>query len=86
MKLDEVPFTLPARREMYGRLSPLQQHRRAVEDVLVGLGYFEVYTPSLVAARPEPERLQNPAAAIAGHGGPADDPPSEPHPGGASQP
>lgn len=53
MKLDEVPFTLPTRREMYGRLSPWQQHRRAVEDVLVGLGYFEVYTPSLVAEDPD---------------------------------
>jgi phenylalanyl-tRNA synthetase beta chain len=54
MKLDEVSFTLPARREMYGRLSHWQQHRRAVEDVLVGLGYFEVYTPSLVADDPDP--------------------------------
>ena len=60
MKLDEVPFTLPARREMYGRLSPLQQHRRAVEDVLVGLGYFEVYTPSLVAQDPSPSAYRIP--------------------------
>jgi phenylalanyl-tRNA synthetase beta chain len=60
MKLDEVPFTLPARRVMYGRLSPLQQHRRAVEDVLVGLGYFEVYTPSLVAQDPSPNAYRIP--------------------------
>ncbi len=60
MKLDEVPFTLPARREMYGRLSPVQQHRRAVEDVLVGLGYFEVYTPSLVAEDPDPRAYRIP--------------------------
>jgi phenylalanyl-tRNA synthetase beta chain len=60
MKLDEVPFTLPARREMYGRLSPWQQHRRAVEDVLVGLGYFEVYTPSLVAEDPDPNAYRIP--------------------------
>ena len=60
MKLDEVPFTLPARREMYGRLSPWRQHRRAVEDVLVGLGYFEVYTPSLVAEDPDPNAYRIP--------------------------
>jgi phenylalanyl-tRNA synthetase beta chain len=60
MKLDEVPFTLPARREMYGRLSPWQQHRRAVEDVLVGLGYFEVYAPSLVAEDPDPNAYRIP--------------------------
>ena len=54
MKLDEVPFTLPVRREMYGWLTPWQQQRRAVEDVLVGLGFFEVYTPSLVADDPGP--------------------------------
>jgi phenylalanyl-tRNA synthetase beta chain len=60
MKLDEVPFTLPARREMYGRLSHWQQHRRAVEDVLVGLGYFEVYTPSLVADDPDPNAYRIP--------------------------
>jgi phenylalanyl-tRNA synthetase beta chain len=60
MKLDEVPFTLPARREMFGRLSPWQQHRRAVEDVLVGLGYFEVYTPSLVADDPDPNAYRIP--------------------------
>jgi phenylalanyl-tRNA synthetase beta chain len=60
MKLDEVPFTLPARREMYGRLSPWQQHRRAVEDVLAGLGYFEVYSPSLVVEDPDPEAYRIP--------------------------
>jgi phenylalanyl-tRNA synthetase beta chain len=54
MKLDEVPFTLPVRREMYGRLTPWQQQRRVVEDVLVGLGFFEVYAPSLVADDPDP--------------------------------
>ena len=60
MKLDEVPFTLPARREMYGLQALLQQHRRAVEDVLVGLGYFEVYTPSLVAQDLSPSAYQIP--------------------------
>ncbi|HET7857290.1 MAG TPA: phenylalanine--tRNA ligase subunit beta [Gaiellaceae bacterium] len=60
MKLDEVPFTLPVRQEMYGRLSPEQQHRRVVEDVLAGLGYFEVYTPSLVQEDPDPNAYRIP--------------------------
>ena len=60
MKLDEVPFTLPARREMFGRLSPEQRHRRLVEDVLVGLGFYEVYTPSLVGEDPDPNAYRIP--------------------------
>jgi phenylalanyl-tRNA synthetase beta chain len=60
MKLDEVPFTLPARREMFGRLSPEQRHRRLVEDVLVGLGFYEVYTPSLVGEDPDPNAFRIP--------------------------
>ena len=47
-QLEEVPFTLPVRREMSGRLSRLQRVRRRVEDTLVSLGFSEVYTPSLV--------------------------------------
>ncbi|MBA3375925.1 MAG: phenylalanine--tRNA ligase subunit beta [Actinobacteria bacterium] len=46
--LDDVPFTLPVRREMSGRLTPGQQVRRRVEDALAALGFSEVYTPSLV--------------------------------------
>jgi phenylalanyl-tRNA synthetase beta chain len=49
-RLEDVPFTLPARREMFGALSPLQRLRRRIEDVLAGLGLTETYTPSL---RPE---------------------------------
>jgi phenylalanyl-tRNA synthetase beta chain len=60
MKLDEVPFTLPPRREMFGRLAPEQRHRRVVEDVLVGLGLYEVYTPSLVADDPHPDAYRIP--------------------------
>ncbi len=59
-RLDDVPFTLPARREMYGRLTGDQLLRRRVEDALVGLGFAEVYTPSL---RPDGEttwRLPDP--------------------------
>jgi len=51
-RLEDVPFTLPARREMYGTLTGDQLLRRRVEDALVGLGFAEVYTPSL---RPDEE-------------------------------
>ena len=51
-RLDDVPFTLPARREMNGLLTRNQQLRRRIEDALVGLGYAETYTPSL---RPDDE-------------------------------
>jgi phenylalanyl-tRNA synthetase beta chain len=47
-RLADVPFTLPARREMFGVLTRDQQLRRRVEDGLVGLGFAEIYTPSLV--------------------------------------
>jgi phenylalanyl-tRNA synthetase beta chain len=47
-RLEDVPFTLPARREMFGVLTREQQLRRLVEDALVGLGFAETYTPSLV--------------------------------------
>jgi phenylalanyl-tRNA synthetase beta chain len=48
--LDDVPFTLPLRRLMVGRLTPEQRLRRLVEDVLVGCGFSEAYTWSLVPA------------------------------------
>jgi phenylalanyl-tRNA synthetase beta chain len=48
-RLEDVPFTLPARREMFGVLTREQQLRRRLEDALVGLGFAETYTPSLVA-------------------------------------
>jgi phenylalanyl-tRNA synthetase beta chain len=60
MKLDEVPLTLPPRREMFGRLSADQRRRRLVEDVLVGLGFSEAYAPSLVAEDPKPNALRIP--------------------------
>lgn len=46
-RLDDVPFTLPRRREMFGALSREQRLRRRVEDALAGLGLVEVYTPSM---------------------------------------
>jgi len=48
-RLDAVPFTLPARREMFGVLTREQKLGRRLEDALVGLGFAETYTPSLVA-------------------------------------
>jgi len=60
--LGEVPFTLPVRREMSGRLNRAQRVRRKVEDTLVALGFSEVYTPSLVERDHDSEaiRLQEP--------------------------
>jgi phenylalanyl-tRNA synthetase beta chain len=46
-RMDDVPFTLPERRAMFGFLTPLQQLQRRVEDILAGLGLVETYTPSL---------------------------------------
>ena len=60
MKLDEVPFTLPTRRELFGRLSAEQRLRRLVEDALVGAGLSEAYTPSLVAEDLRPDALRIP--------------------------
>jgi phenylalanyl-tRNA synthetase beta chain len=59
-RLDEVPFTLPRRSVMFGRLSREQSLRRAVEEALVGCGLSEAYTPSLVAEDPDPRALRVP--------------------------
>jgi phenylalanyl-tRNA synthetase beta chain len=53
-RLDDVPFTLPIRRAMFGTLTREQQLRRRVEDALVGLGFAETYTPSLRPAGADP--------------------------------
>jgi phenylalanyl-tRNA synthetase beta chain len=57
-KLDDVPFTLPVRSELTGRLTPLQRLGRTVEDVLVGCGLTEAYTPSLVGEDPNPRAFR----------------------------
>ena len=59
-RLDDVPFTLPQRREMFGRLSQQQRLRRLVEDVMVGCGFSEAYTWSLVAQDPNPDAVRLP--------------------------
>ncbi|HEU6445166.1 MAG TPA: phenylalanine--tRNA ligase subunit beta [Gaiellaceae bacterium] len=60
MELEEIPFTLPRRQEMFGRLSREQRLRRLVEDALLGAGLSEAYTPSLVADDPHPDALRIP--------------------------
>jgi phenylalanyl-tRNA synthetase beta chain len=65
-KLPEIPFTLPRRDAMFGRLTREQRLRRQVEDVLVGGGYAEAYTPTFVAEGDLrlPEPLSAEAAAL----------------------
>jgi phenylalanyl-tRNA synthetase beta chain len=58
--LDKVPFTLPQRREMFGRLTQAQRLRRVVEEVLAGCGFSEAYTWSLAARDPDPAALRLP--------------------------
>jgi phenylalanyl-tRNA synthetase beta chain len=61
-QLDDVPARLPLRDAMFGRLSKSQRVRRKVEDILVGFGYSEAYTWSLLPDDPTPGavRLQEP--------------------------
>jgi phenylalanyl-tRNA synthetase beta chain len=61
-RLEDVPSTLPARRAMFGTLTREQQLRRRVEDVLVGLGFSETYTPSLRADDETRWKLPEPIA------------------------
>ncbi len=67
-ELSEIPFTLPRREAMFGRLNRWQRVRRVVEDVLVGCGYSEAYTPSLVSsgAIVLPEPISGELAALRG--------------------
>ena len=63
--LEDVPFMLPVRREMFGALTPLQRLVRRVQDILVGLGLSETYTPSLRPNDRDPNawRLPEPISA-----------------------
>jgi phenylalanyl-tRNA synthetase beta chain len=47
-RLADVPGRLPTRQAMFGQLSKHQRIRRRIEDVLVGFGYSEAYTWSLL--------------------------------------
>jgi phenylalanyl-tRNA synthetase beta chain len=61
-RLDDVPPRLPGRQAMFGRLSKAQRIRRRIEDTLVGFGYSEAYTWSLLPEESAPNavRLQEP--------------------------
>jgi phenylalanyl-tRNA synthetase beta chain len=59
--LDAIPYTLPLRRHVQGRLSKTQRLRRVVEDVLVGAGLSEAYTWSLVADDPSADAIRLPS-------------------------
>jgi phenylalanyl-tRNA synthetase beta chain len=61
-RLDEVPFSLPRRQAMFGRLTDLQRARRKLQDTLVAFGFSEAYTWSLLPedAGPDGVRLQEP--------------------------
>ncbi len=59
--LDRIPYMLPLRRHVRGRLSNEQRLRRVVEDVLVGAGLSEAYTWSLVATDPSPDAIRLPS-------------------------
>ena len=58
--LEEVPATLPARREMFGRLTLEQRLRRRSRTCSSGCGFFEAYTYSLQADDPHPDALALP--------------------------
>jgi phenylalanyl-tRNA synthetase beta chain len=58
--LDRVPHTTPLRRAVAGHLTKEQRLRRTVEDVLVGVGFSEAFTWSLVAADPDPAAIRVP--------------------------
>jgi phenylalanyl-tRNA synthetase beta chain len=66
--LEKIPFTLPLRSAMSGRLSQAQRLRRLVEDVLAGAGFNEAYTLSLVARDPDPDALRLPVPLTSEHG------------------
>ena len=65
--LDEIPFTLPERTAMFGRLSADGRLRRTVEDALAGAGLEEAYTWSLAASDPRPDALRLPEPLSAEH-------------------
>jgi phenylalanyl-tRNA synthetase beta chain len=58
--LGRVPRTTPLRRHVAGHLTQEQRLRRLLEDVLVGAGFCEAYTWSLVATDPDPGALRLP--------------------------
>jgi phenylalanyl-tRNA synthetase beta chain len=49
-RMEDVPATLPTRAAVSAQLTREQRLRRQVEDVLVGAGFYEAYTWTLVPA------------------------------------
>ena len=65
--LEKVPFTLPLRSAMWGRLAKEQRLRRLVADALVGAGFAEAFTPSLVREDPNRDAIRLPDPLSADH-------------------
>ncbi|MGD0272545.1 MAG: phenylalanine--tRNA ligase subunit beta [Gaiellaceae bacterium] len=65
--LEEIPFTLPARRAMWGRLTREQRLRRRIENTLSAVGFVEAYTYSLVDSDPDPRAIKLPDPLTAEH-------------------
>ena len=86
LRLDDVPFTLPARREMFGALTAAQRLRRRIEDLLTGLGLTETYTPSLRPDDAESSRAAPARADLGRARRPAHEPAAEPRRGRPAQP
>jgi phenylalanyl-tRNA synthetase beta chain len=65
--LEKVPFTLPLRSAIFGRLTKEQRLRRLVEDVLAGAGFSEAYTFSLAESDPHPDAVRLPEPLTSEH-------------------
>jgi phenylalanyl-tRNA synthetase beta chain len=58
--LERVPATQPVRRELHGRLTDAERIRRRIQDTLVGFGFAEAYTWSLLPDDPVPGAIRLP--------------------------
>ena len=58
--LERVPATQPERSELSGRLTRPQRIRRRIQDTLVGFGFAEAYTWSLLPDDPVPGAIRLP--------------------------
>jgi phenylalanyl-tRNA synthetase beta chain len=58
--LERVPATQPERRELTGRLTPAQRIRRRIQDTLVGFGFAEAYTWTLLPEDADPAAIRLP--------------------------
>jgi len=59
-RIEEVPATMPERKDVSAQLTREQRLRRQVEDVLAGAGFHEAYTWTLVPAADGRIPLQEP--------------------------